>query len=138
MATLLLIRLSSTRRTLYPSVINGFNSGFSSKVSFGCSPRGRLSTIFCGSVTVNVVPCPYTLSTVIVPDISSTRRFVMDNPNPVPSTLRFRLESTCLKSSKILSRFSSSMPHPVSFTCNTIHSVSGSSRLTEPATDTFT
>lgn len=64
----------------------------------------------CGRTTVNRLPFPISLATVIVPPYEVTIRLHVANPNPVPRFLEVK------NGRKILSRFSGWMPSPVSDT----------------------
>ena len=63
-----------------------------------------------------VEPLPCSLSTEIVPPISSTRRFEMARPSPVPPNRRVVDASTWLNDVKSLSIRSGAIPIPVSRT----------------------
>ena len=54
--------------------------------------------------------------------MSSTKRFVMASPSPVPPWRRAIDASPCSNEPNILSKYSGSMPHPVSSTANRSHS----------------
>jgi hypothetical protein len=71
-----------------------------------------------GTVNVNTLPTPGSLSTSIVPSMASTRRATMASPSPVPPKRRERDSSACANGSKIRERCSSGMPTPVSCTSN--------------------
>ena len=83
-------------------------------------------TIFCGIANENVLPFPYSLSTWTLPPISSTSSFTMASPSPVPSTLRFRLLSTCSNELNSFSISCALIPIPVSFTAHLSKMVSAS------------
>ena len=104
----LLISLSSTRSTRQPlreRQFSFFSSCFSSSKPFLNS-----------RTTVTTVPFPCWLSTVMVPPIVSTRRFVIDIPRPVPVTpLKVALRSL-EKELKMYGRNSSDIPMPLSET----------------------
>ena len=68
------------------------------------------------AVKRKVLPSPTTLSTQMVPCMSSTMRLEMARPRPVPPYLRVVEESAWEKFSKILPSFSWGMPMPVSLT----------------------
>ena len=70
-------------------------------------------------MTIKVVPTPYSLSTSIVPSISSIREWVIASPSPLPSTVLFLSTSNLLNLSKRESISSGFMPIPVSFTLRT-------------------
>ena len=63
-----------------------------------------------------VLPLFSTLSTQMVPPISSTRRLAIARPRPVPPNLRVVEESAWEKFSKMVASFSCGMPMPVSVT----------------------
>jgi hypothetical protein len=63
-----------------------------------------------GSVTVNVLPAPGALSTVMVPPRWSTRSRTIDSPSPVPLPWAFVVK----KGSKIWRRVAASIPWPLS------------------------
>ena len=65
-------------------------------------------------VTTKVVPIPFLLFTRIVPSMSSTRRFTIGIPSPVPSILFAVVLFSRENSSKICGRNSSDIPIPVS------------------------
>ena len=78
-----------------------------SAASGAATPAGRGST---GSLIRNVVPCPGSLSTPMVPPCSSTMPRQSDSPSPVPSPGGFVVK----KGSKILARIAAGIPGPVS------------------------
>ena len=69
-----------------------------------------------GSVSVNVVPTPSVLLTVMLPPCRSTPCLTIDSPSPVPPILREWLLSARKNRSNILSMHSAGMPMPVSET----------------------
>ena len=69
-----------------------------------------------GAVRVKVVPAPGSLSTLIPPSMQPARRLQMARPIPVPPKRRVVDWSAWEKASKIVARFSSGMPMPVSRT----------------------
>ena len=68
------------------------------------------------AVKQNVAPPPGLFSAQIRPFISSTRRFEMARPRPVPPYSRVVDASACVKASKIESSFSAGIPMPLSET----------------------
>ena len=100
-----LIALSSTTSTDLPVSSDGIPAA------------ARRDGTSAGSATIvkwNVAPSPSTLSTHIVPPISSARRLLTARPRPVPPYLRVVDESTWLNASKSLCARSAGMPMPVS------------------------
>jgi hypothetical protein len=82
--------------------------------SASSAPMGGHSTAPCLTVTTNLLPLPYSLSTSIVPSIISTSLCVMDKPKPVPSISRLTI---LLKREYAVKRFlmvSRVIPCPVS------------------------
>src|SRR5438034_4990760 len=69
-----------------------------------------------GTVKKKVDPLPSSLSTQMRPPCSSTRRFVMLSPSPVPPSSRVIAASTWRNSAKTFSTSSLGMPIPVSLT----------------------
>src|SRR2546426_1580670 len=69
-----------------------------------------------GSHTVNVLPAPGTVSTVMCPPCSSAKSRAIARPRPVPPSSRLRDWSIRKKRSKIRSTCSGAMPGPVSRT----------------------
>src|SRR6266850_170266 len=69
-----------------------------------------------GTVKKNVEPRPSSLSTPMRPPCSSTSRFVMLSPSPVPPYSRVIVVSTWRNSAKMFSTSSLGMPIPVSAT----------------------
>ena len=68
-------------------------------------------SLMCSSrSTVKVEPFPFSLSTVILPPIRSSRFFVMAIPRPVPWILLVTLSSSRVKAWKIFSTYSGVMP----------------------------
>src|SRR6266850_2424100 len=84
-----------------------------------------------GTVKKNVEPRPSSLSTPMRPPCSSTSRFVMLSPSPVPPYSRVIVVSTWRNSAKMFSTSSLGMPIPVSTTRNVSQS---SARLTSIST----
>ena len=70
--------LSSTSSTCSPrnTVVSISSSGFSASNAAGSS--------FSGISVMNVVPTPFSLTTVTVPPMASTSFFTMERPSPVP------------------------------------------------------
>ena len=66
----------------------------------------------------NVLPWPSSLSTPMVPPISSTSRFEMASPSPVPPNLRVVDPSACENDWNRRLRPSGEMPIPVSLISN--------------------
>ena len=91
---------SSTRRTHIPP---------GSGPVFAVSGRASM-----GRNTLNAVPCPGRLFTVISPPSRSVSRFVIAMPRPLPSILSVRLSFSRVKGSKICSRYSGFIPMPLS------------------------
>ena len=69
-----------------------------------------------GTHTVNVVPTPNVLRTLMLPPIRSTSWREMVVPRPVPPNCRVVDASACAKGSKMRSRCCAAMPMPVSST----------------------
>src|ERR1019366_5317405 len=90
------VRLSSTTRTLIPRKIL--------EHLIEASPTGWVVAVPRRMVKLNLDPVPISLSTQIVPPISSTRRLEMLKPSPVPPDLRVVDESTCVNMSKIVGK----------------------------------
>ena len=67
---------------------------------------------------MKVVPTSFSLSTSIVPFISSTMLFVIGMPRPVEPYLLVVELSSCENGSKMFGRYSLLMPMPVSFMVN--------------------
>ena len=65
---------------------------------------------------MNVLPCPWTLASLISPPSSTASSRLMARPRPVPPYLREVPASACWKASKISRCFSGAMPMPVSST----------------------
>ena len=84
-------------------------------------------TIFCGKITSNLEPFPYSLSTDMVPFIWLTRPLTMLIPRPVPSMARLCCKSIRANSVNRASISSFRIPMPVSSTTNRI--ASSSSRV---------
>lgn len=84
----------------------------------------------------NVLPCPTVLCTQIRPPMSSTSRFEILRPSPVPPYWRVVEVSTCKNHSKIALCFSVGIPIPVSRTekCSTASGFSGSVVTGSPPT----
>jgi hypothetical protein len=61
------------------------------------------SGIDSGSFTLNVVPLPYTLATLISPPIISQNCFVIASPSPVPPYFHAVCTSACVKGWNIFS-----------------------------------
>ena len=77
---------------------------------------GSSSRICTGSIRVNTEPTPGSLSAVMAPPMRDAIFLVRVSPSPAPSMVRSLPESTCSKLWNILSRFSFSIPIPVSLT----------------------
>ena len=65
---------------------------------------------------MKVLPCPWTLASLISPPSSTASSRLMARPRPVPPYLREVPASACWKASKISRCFSGAMPMPVSST----------------------
>ena len=101
------------------SQATGSSSIARTAISWGVSSSkpssvSSLSDSLSGTVTVNVVPSPFLLSTSICPFISSTRLFVIGMPRPVLPNWFVEDESSWEKASNILGRYSSLIPIPLS------------------------
>ena len=95
------------------------NSNFISSclsISDCCKIGSVLSVSLTGSLTLNSLPSPKVLLTVISPPWISTKDLTKDRPTPVPSTFRFKDLLTCINLLKILFTLSSSIPIPLSVT----------------------
>ncbi len=101
------VALSSTTRMRLPA---SCGSPSSSGIGLGTSAA------VTGSEMRKVEPLPCSLSTEIVPPISSTRRLEMARPSPVPPKRRVVDASTWLKEVKSRSIRSGGIPIPVSRT----------------------
>ena len=104
------ISLSSTRSTWRPA-----RSALVPSAS-GRSPDTEADGTTAGSVTVNVLPSPSTLSTAIVPSWRSTRSLTMASPKPVPPNRRAASSAACVNGSKMAARRLAGIPMPVSET----------------------
>ena len=109
---------SKTRRPIRSAVL-------AVKTLMSCSagiPISLSSLFFSDSpnviVTEKDVPFPFSLSTVIVPFISSTMLFVIDIPSPVLPYLPVGDDSSWLNGSKIWGKKSLLIPMPVSLITN--------------------
>src|SRR6266540_2143982 len=78
-----------------------------------------------GIRTLNVLPTPGSLVKLSLPPSSSTNRWQMCRPSPVPSRWRLWPESTCSNARKIRGWSSGGMPMPVSATSMRTMSSSG-------------
>ena len=89
---------------------------------WGMTPSSDVPSLVADSpsvtVTVKVVPTPFSLSTSIWPFMSSTMLLAIGMPSPVLPYLLVEAASSWLKASKICGRYSLLMPIPVSFTEN--------------------
>ena len=109
----------STRQPSRDRVLPPLSSTTSARSPFGrafpCSELTLRSEAVSVTVTVNVVPLFFSLSTWISPFIMSTMFFVIAMPRPVlPYWLEVPLNS-CEKASNSFGRYSLLMPMPVSF-----------------------
>ena len=101
---------SSTTSTLRVLTSPGTTSG----VTVASGLTRLMSPSMEGISHLMVVPIFFLLLHSIVPFCRSTSFLTMERPRPVPPYLRVVLISSCVKSSKIDSILSSSMPMPVS------------------------
>ena len=108
-----MISLSSARRARIP--LRDISSSVFS-IFPGASLRLSVSAIFIDRLIINLDPLPTSLSTAIVPPISSISFFVMAIPSPVPITLLSVELCSRSKLSYKCGRNSSDIPMPVSST----------------------
>ncbi len=86
------------------------------KLIVGCSSTCGFSPCKSGSLTVNTLPLPKVLRTLISPRINSTSWREIVVPKPVPPNFRLVEASACENGEKICSSLSGAMPIPVSST----------------------
>jgi len=103
----------------------------------GGAPGSDLSYGVRDSCTINVVPWPKVLSSVMAPFINSTRCREIARPNPVPPKRRVVEASAWVNEVNRRAAVASSMPMPLSITRSSTQTCSASSEANSARTETL-